>query len=406
MSPSDKSIGLFEKITMVVLICCSILQTYGYGKFDYTFFVTSVLAILNLLFRKRTHDLPIYISFYLCYWAIVHIASSSSIASALPVGIIKTFLVYLLFFENVQLKFLLKAYMLIGTLCIVFFWIQEFMFVTTGSRIPGVVTFLPLALQIEDTSSYMDKLTLGVRSASFFSEPAHLAQFILPLLALTLFKKGGRYNYVYSFVITFSLLYLRSGNGFWGLGAVYLAFISYQVFVKTNPIKKVGLLVFLLIFGYVGALKYMESDMGDYILQRQDQLSMEATSGKSGFIRIYRGFFVYDAMPLFEKIIGNDNPDEIKHYINTSSVSSFFWKKDDMYFNTIQSVLIRTGIIGLVIFIFMLCFFWRKTNYSGKAILFCFITLSFISAHHFSEIMCLYLLIPYIMGKQNAIEYA
>ena len=86
----------------------------------------------------------------------------------------------------------------------------------------------------------------------------------------------------------------------------------------------------------------------------------ESVSGdmdnSSGFFRIYRGYYVFDAYSTVEKVIGINNFDKIKKRRDESKVSFLVEGENDLYFNCFQHFLLRTGFIGAFLYI-LLCLF-------------------------------------------------
>jgi len=126
-------------------------------------------------------------------------------------------------------------------------------------------------------------------------------------------------------------------------------------------------------------------------------------SGKSGFFRIYRGYYVYDNLSPIEKIIGVNDFSTLKARINTSEVG-FMFGDDDTYFNAVQDIMIRTGLIGLFIFILFLADLWKHNNYLGKSLICCLITLAFISAINLTSTMAMFLVLAIYAKKNNKIQ--
>ena len=391
---SDK----FGRIVAWTLLLSAILQTYGWGKYDFAFVITVLLAIINLL-RNGFHKeiLPRYFFAFIVFWYMSHLVAGGSI---LHLGIIRVLLVYYLFFDTIDITYFIKQYERVAMVCIIFFFVQEISVRFTGTRIPGVFQFLPLAVATDSASYYLHMAEMS-RSASFFSEPAHFVQFLLPLLAVEVFFYQ-KIKVKWVIVICLTLLLLQSGNALFGMIAIFLVYM-YTLHFKTKISYRIPLVLMVGVLVAGIGYFYLSSDMGQKLLDRKNTISLSDVEnrgyGGSGFMRISRGYYVFNEYSAFKKIIGDDTSDYIDDAISRSPVSMFF-KDDDRYLNTIQTTLCYTGFVGLFLFVLMIIGLWKDSGICGRAVLMTFISLSFIAALFFSESMAIYMLIPYCL-KQN-----
>lgn len=386
----------FSTVVCWVLLLSPIIQTYGWGSYDFAFIITSVLALISVVKGGFTlKALPRFLLVYFIYWLVVHEINATSYSGFFPLGVIKSFLVYLLFFTEINDKYLIKSYRIAGYAVIAFFFFQLTLSVIIGHHPSGIIRSLPIALDLDDVDDFFYKQSAGTRASSVFSEPAIFVQYILPLLCLELFG-GRRIKWVGSVIIVSAILLAQSGNGLIGLVVVLLMLVIYIIKEKGSFAKRMFLLPILIVGVTFISYEYIQSEMGQRVMARRDQfdISGNAYSGQSGYIRMYRGYYVFQERNTLEKLIGNDNPEAIRSSILQSRVSTQFGE-NDMYFNTVQSVLIRTGIIGAILFILLLFFMFREADFSGKAIVSVFIVLSFIASLFFTETMALYLLLAY-----------
>ena len=101
----------------------------------------------------------------------------------------------------------------------------------------------------------------------------------------------------------------------------------------------------------------MKTDSAERLLERQDELSNDIEY-TSGFLRIFRGYYVYEEFTPIEKVIGVNNLTILDERIKTCK-AAFTFKENDYYANTFQKFLLNTGIIGVIFFIIIIisCFF-------------------------------------------------
>ena len=251
-------------------------------------------------------------------------------------------------------------------------------------------------------SEYISGRAESARSSSFFAEPAHFAHFLLPLFAIEVFYDKSKLRLFMALAIGATLLFLRSGNGLLGLATVLVFLVPYYLNKRRGGSRWLTLTVVLLFVSFVG-YEYINSEMGEALLERQGEMSMDYEGGsRSGFLRIWRGFFVYGDYSVFEKIFGcPDNNAQLAHVFSSGM---FMDVGAELYFNAFQKILLNTGLVGVVIFIYVVYRLWHKNSVCGKAILLTFIGLSFISAIYMTHTMILFMLLAASMkgvGNQS-----
>lgn len=382
----------FDKVASFVLLISPIIMTYALGKYNYAFVLTSILAIISLLKKGfNIKDYPRYILLFLSYWLFVHIITANSFSELFSLGLIRIFLCYLMYFGLREKDFFYKTYCIICFIVISFFFLQVIMFNIFGYRIPGVTTILPLAIEI-DHSDYFTKLIYGERSSSLFSEPAAFVEYIFPLLCIELFRQK-KINKVIVSILVIALLLTESGTALFGLTAILLMFVRKVVIQSKKFISKfivVFLSIVVIVFSVYG---YSSTEIGQRLLDRQSQLdSNDSSNESSGFVRIYRGFYVFSSMSTLEQIVGNDSPSKIKSQITACHLEISEDESNELYFNTLQTVMIRTGYIGTFLFILLLVGLFRQSDYCGKSLVVLLFVLSFISSMLFTEVMAIYFL--------------
>ena len=388
-----KNTFFFVRLTSLTLLLSPVLMIYGWGKYDFALIFTSLLSILYILKNGiNTNVLPKTMLLYLCYWFIIHIFTASSTKEVFSVGIIRVFLCFILYFSIKDISFFLKSYRIICILVISFFFYQVISFWIFGYRIPGIIPFLPFAIDM-DFADFITRARYDVRSASFFSEPAHFVEFILPFLAIELFRNEGK-KWGLIVIIILALLLTESGTALVGLAIILCMFVLYLVKESKYTIGKFLLPAICVAIFVAAASLYSDSAIGQRLLDRQSQIDVSGDSeSKSAFLRMFRGFIVFSDYGAFEQIVGNDSPEAIKKHISSTNMEIGEGMGDNMYFNTFQTALLRTGYIGTVIFYLMLIGFMKKKDFCGKAIVMTLVCLSFISFMHFTESMAMYLIL-------------
>ena len=396
--------SLFDKVSMTALIISPILETYGWVTFNFSFIIISLLSVANVFKRGLPfYRVPKALLVFLGFYYISHLIACTSIGGILHLGILRILLSILLLYSCFDIMWFTDSYRTIAKICIAFFFIQELSLLITGIRIPGVVSFLPNSLGV-DVSLFIAKMKEAERSSSFFSEPAMFVQFLLPLLIVELFAfKNIKWRWCIFVVLT--LLLTRSGNALIGLMLIAMVFI-YWLFTSQvlSKKKKMWITTSVFLISIIAFPIYLNSEIGESMLERTDTMKLPDTTNAytSGFLRIWRGYFVYDQYDTIYKIIGNDNPIYIDNAIYNSPVSDFFGEKE-RYFNNVQTCLLHTGIIGVFIFSFFIKKEFKHSNLCGKTLLLLFIVLSFIAYFYFKAMMLIILVYTSYMSDSTVL---
>ena len=395
----------FARMVMVLLLLSPILQCYGWGKFDFSFIVMSLLAVCHLVIRGiRKTKVPRTFFFYFGWWYISHLLSSTSIGEFLPLGLIKIAITYIMYIDLFDLDYFMSKYKRIAGFIIAYFYIQELGRIFVGVHLPSVVSFLPIAV-MEDAQEYIQSTIEWERSSSLFKEPAVFAQFLLPLLCYELFGRIKR-NWKYILFIVVTLLWSRAGNAMVGLIAISFC-LGFSILKYEKGVKKITYSILGIGF-VIGSLSiFIKTDAGQQIIERANNMNLESTLDNdyagSTFMRIYQGFYIFDEYSTLYKIIGNDHDNYIQQQAFSSPIISFLYSRKDfvVYFNAFQSVLIYTGFIGLILIFLFLKGVYKENTFCGKSLLIVLIVLSFVSANFFNHITALYLLPSLGMKEKN-----
>ena len=381
----------FFKSVNMILVLLPILQTYGWTPFDFSFILVISLSIWSIFIKiPHKNEIPFFLNIYLVYYLLTYLMGGLIAGNSnLPLGWIKIYLVYYLFFSHTKIKLLRKYYSLISYVAILFYIVQVFLWELFGIRIIGIFNNLPLTIDM-DADRYIAFMNADhTRLCSFFSEPAMFAQYLLPLSALTLFDRTIRHRYCKFMIILATFLLLNSGNAIFILSIVMACYIIHNLIKSFSLRSLFGVITILILVG-VGSTYYMESETGESLIERQSEFEVSETY-TSGFLRVYRGYYVYESLDIWEQIFGANNTVLMENAIRHCKIPYLFGDQD-YYFNTVQNILIKTGIVGAILFTIFLIGTFRKANPVGKTILIGLTILSFIASMYLSYIMLLYLI--------------
>ena len=407
---------MMKKIAMILLVLYPILGIYklpiGIDIPLNVFFTLILLAYTLLAKKKISFDFPRGFITYWFYISIVYILFSGDfrITTLIPGGLsfcfwVIAFIVLASFFDY---KLFRKYYRVVFSICAVVFIIQEISYYTLGTR-PIFLFPMPLTGSADYSVILANQINLD-RSSCFFREPSHFAQFALPLLAIELYESSnkGRFISRYAFFIVLILFLMRSGNGF--LGMIIIMLVQVWDYLKYAKLKyKYLTLIVIIPLAVLAVSLYSRTEQGSEIALRASGISTE--EGSSSFVRTFRGFYLYEELPVINKIFGT-SIEGVPDAISRSKVNYLFIDPitgdDDYYLNGIQTILISNGIIGLLLFFFIYIKLYSRYDLLSKPLILLFISLLFIGNLYLSQMMLISTIIP-MLNKQrfnkNACSY-
>lgn len=389
----------YQKLGACYLTFALVLSTYGYGgmlNFARLFsYVLIAILIIMILQKKNTFkNIPNSLNIYFIWLFFVAIVSSTSISDAIPFGQIEQYLLVTAIFTIIKFDKFLNLYKKFAYICVGVLLIQQFYFLIFGVKFSGVFEFLPIDLNLEDNQMYFERVTSEIgRFSAFFSEPAQFAQYVMPLLTIELFSAKNRKDWCKVFFISTSIFFTESGNGIILLSVIFLAYIIN--YFSTGGAWKAIIMPIIFIGTFLATLLYLNSEHGKNMYNRSEELN-SGIEISSGFVRVQRGYYVYDEYSTIEKIIGVNNLNKLDKRI-ASSKAYFTFGEKDYYANTFQKFLLNTGIIGAIMYFIIMFGLMRNNTPEGKTIILTFIVMSFFAATYLSTIMYIYIYIAYNM---------
>lgn len=142
--------------------------------------------------------IPVRLRYYFIFW-LLSVVLMSFMGGLYPLlGVVRIGLLLLLVFTYCKVPFIIKSYRIIVYICMAFFMLQVLSSRYAGINIVGIASFLPISNEFSEID-LIDVSLNRSRFSSFFSEPAHFVQYLLPFIAIELFddeKKRTRINKV------------------------------------------------------------------------------------------------------------------------------------------------------------------------------------------------------------------
>lgn len=395
--------NIFGKVTILVLVLSQILNIYGFQSWScYSLYslIFSIFYCIGILLKKNRINLPRVLTLYFVYWALSSFISTLSVSSVLSP--IQIWLGFVLFWGTFEYGTFYKYYKVVGVVSLVFFAIQFIAYNITGQKISSFIPGLPIADENIRYALQTGKEAYYVRFSSFFAEPAHFAQFLLPLLAIFLLYDKKINNYVFAVAIIVVLLLLQSGNALIGLVPIIGVFVLNLLKPKKNQITRY--LILSLIFVpviYIGVRYYLQSEMGEVVMRRSTEVTDIGDDG-SAYLRLVRGIFVFENFSLTEKIFGCPNNELLLSHVRLSGQIQGI--DTELYFNGIQTLLLKSGIVGLIFFVVLFYQLWKGNNACGRAVLLSLVFLLCVASIFLTNTMLIYLLVSFAMKQTNQIN--
>ena len=368
---SSKSVNL-HRISICSMVCLALYPVlYSYmNSFSMNYGEVFFIALLPMiLLMAKTYKIIRLPSSYYLFWfyvALLLIIDSGEfkITYLIPGGIAFTLFSLLL---GVTSKFLDVKHLYNIMKCIfiaasIVFILQSLGLMPSEYSICFILPISDhLAYSNVDYDALMALREHGTRPASIFLEPAYFAIYSCIFLILELFYKAGenRLFTKFSLLIILQLLFLRSGCALLGLGTVLLV---KSIFYLKYSKRSIGYFVLAIPFFLIAIYYYFSSEIGSELLERTQEFS---TEGSSGYQRVFQGYFIYDYLPSFNKIFGISTTKLSNMYIPFLSVRSD--GEVSMFTNGFFTLLIRTGIVGFLLFVYTYIRIYKSTNNMGKA---------------------------------------
>lgn len=389
-----KNIG---RIISILLIISLILLPYGsYGMSYGTLIIVLALFIIFVSGRWKMFYLPKGYMAYILYTLLIPPLCAAAMYGVSSFSILNIVLIVSLpyFLRNVNVQELLIYYKYLIIFSIIVFGLQELSYFLTGTRFSALIPSLPIVYDGMDginMSDFRIAQAESERSSSIFLEAAQFAQILIPFLIIELFTKEKISQN--AIALTAVLLLLRSGNGLLLMAIVW----GIRLFVYRQSSKKFLFLLLLAPVIILGVKYYISLESSTILIERFNGIENNVdNSTQSGFIRIFRGYYLFGALPLEVKLFGLSGLEALNVEILGSKVYWLFNR--DLYLNSFQDKLVYLGIIGTCLYYGWILSYFSKITICGKVILISFLVLSFMASISF-PIFLLYFLLAVSFNK-------
>lgn len=237
-----------------------------------------------------------------------------------------------------------KVLGLIVSLVVLYQFVQIFVF--GHSVLP--IRLLPV--RSEELALNENWTTPSERPVAFFTEPAMVIAFLAPVLLFSQQKK----DYFVAIIVSIAILLTGSTSG---VIALLIMWGFYIVSFKLSRTVKIGLV--LLFIAAIYAFFTM-----DIFSSSIEKINHEL-SGESGNMdaRMLRGWWLYAVLDIKSQLFGISDY-SITSFVERNVPELMFQTvlEDNFYLNTAQRILIQTGAVGAVLYIWMLVKLWMSSE--------------------------------------------
>lgn len=395
--------NLYNKILTVGFIIGMILNMYGDMVFSvYTIFTIVMFAICIFSHKHRPFiAFPCEFFYMIILFIIIRGLRMSS--EHFPLGVLMMMIFFGVYYAGLEKELFIRCYQKVGFILCCVLIIQFVQLQLFGVSFSGIFTFLPINVGGNvsgfDSAAYITSIAEEQRCNSLFAEPSHFAQFIMPLIAIDLFLAKDNYHLKRSVFWIVCTLLSKSGMGVIGLAVIGFAYLIN--YLKTRNISHVVLQTIIWAIPVSIILVYLfQSVLFVELMSRTDEFSGD-NENISGYVRVVRGFVVYDHMSLAQKITGISGR-ELDAVINSSGLFASFSKDAGIYFNFIQNMLIGDGLIVFIMFVFFVIKLYKLSDYAGKTILSVFVVFAAMESMYFTPVFQIYIIsILLLIGKDK-----
>lgn len=280
-----------------------------------------------------------------------------------PLGLILFVINMVLALNYTNLKYLFKIYSILVYCSCVLFILQEISYTIWGVRISGLLPGLPLVYQ-DISNEYKQSMLFVDRSSSFFLEPAYFVEYLFPYIIIKLFAENKRSG-IEAIAVSAIMLFARSGTG------VLLLFIIWGVWFFLGTFNKSYKITIAIVLGVVFFALISYGHIDNTLYSRVQELSIERGMNgvnSSGFIRFYRGYFIYFELPFINGLFGT-SVDEVNRLV--ASNYYFSDNKNLTFFNGAQTLLIYYGFLSFIFYMRHLLLYCYNVKPEVKVIAFC-----------------------------------
>ena len=289
-------------------------------------------------------------------------------------------------------------------ICIIFSIItilEEIFYITSGLLVPIKLSCFPLTDEMAPLEYRFGYNGRGgyVGFSPFFSEPAHMAQYMIPALVLLLSSENEKHdekNVLKMILIEAAIVLSTSTFGILASGIMVVFYLMLGKSIAARRIRKIFLLclpVIMVVYFYFirGRLFYDSAGASSLI-----------SADKAGY-RIFRGIAYYVQFPFINQLFGigfNNIASFINnhslHYVNDVIADNVVVE----YLNGFSQAIIYGGIVSFLLFCDFVVRLYRKGSSESKTLVIGFVLLMLNAATFLRGTSVFYILVILMLKAQ------
>jgi len=312
------------------------------NEFPLVFVLIPLLALLNLLtinlfqvFRQRRNEIQWYISIFiiglvgmLFNYNQTYFSLSSFFNNF--IGLSLFFMALILFTANVNIKLFKKTLLFVGILAAIICLFQRVQLLLTGTFYKEF--FLPGLIVKRDLDTFTT-----TRVSAFFTEPAHLSIYLLPIYYIALREK----KVIISIILGLGILFSGSSTGI-----IILSVLTVYFIVK---IVKKNIYIIPILIGIIGLYIGIMVLFPDVLLSNLEKLN----STDSGSIRLLGPLQYLTQFDIFQYFFGV-GLNQLADFLSSKGIHLITnWGKEvnANYANAAIYMILSYGLTGFIFFI-------------------------------------------------------
>lgn len=319
------SVGLSE-IVLILLIIWRLIKGKLYFKVN--------KPILLIIFFVFIHALSMYVKF-----------SNMTIINYMLIAVFYMLMIMLIV-PQINKNSFYKYYKIIS-IFIVIGLLYHLLLLLSGHTVNPIAIFPSLLGHHAENSD---------RPMSFFTEPSHLASYLLPLFIISLYKNDFKWSVFIGTAILMSMSML-------GISCIFIIMLYYSLTHVQTKYKPLLLGICFLIAIIFTRLTFFQD-----VVARFSNLSSFETLDGSSTARLVTGFMLLDTMPTKDIIFGIGAGNK---YIYFNHIN-----EDFLFYNSLSGIIIEYGALLAIILLFIIFFKITKTF---DELTICFLLLVFLT---------------------------
>jgi hypothetical protein len=328
-----------QKFLSILLLVSPVLNVYGFVPFGFGTLIYGLISAALFFHNRKMKllELPWYILYLLAWRSIVAISNGDILHIVSPN--LMLFIFGFLSLSIIDINYFIKYYKIIAILICLIFLMQYVGYYLFDLRLIFVSNIIPLNTGLPNNEYISTILLNSNRFSTFFLEPAHQSIYLIPLLVY--YSTIRTYNireYIALFILMLVLVLSNSGVGIISAFSIFISIILR----KYSNMK----LLFFALFPLIVILIYY-SNIVELLGPRSNEI-FDPKDTDSGYIRVLRGFWVFDALDNYSKVFGLGIPGNL---LEVSSKTYLFLDDDDLYLSGFHYILVYSGIIGAGLFL-------------------------------------------------------